>query len=191
MDLSPDGQALKDGCMGSMFVEALRHGGCPNTVSDRPCFRLRTLMVFRCSKGWLLACDDEMTSLRLDDGGCAAMTPAACEAFGASRTSFRHYAAQRRSHSVIRHKKRLQRETESGRCLRHRHRSAATGPLPLAGGQGQGRFKPPRRAGEGVVEHQRAGQQLQRPLGIVRRARAAQHRGIKAVAQDRQLRYSN
>ena len=34
--------------------------------------------------------DDDMTSLRFDDGGCAAMTPARCEAFRASLMSFRH-----------------------------------------------------------------------------------------------------
>ena len=44
-----------------------------------------------------------MTSPRrgFDDGGCAAMTPARCEAFRASLMSFRHFvieAAQRRSH---------------------------------------------------------------------------------------------
>ncbi len=41
-----------------------------------------------------------MTSLRFDDGSCAAMTPAKGEAFRASLTSFRHHAAQRRSHGV-------------------------------------------------------------------------------------------
>jgi hypothetical protein len=35
-----------------------------------------------------------MTSLRFDDGGCAAMTPAACEAFRASPVSCRRHAAQ-------------------------------------------------------------------------------------------------
>ena len=42
--------------------------------------------------------DDDMTSLRFDAGGCAAMTPARCEAFRASLMSFRHFvieAAQR------------------------------------------------------------------------------------------------
>ncbi|WP_333707571.1 hypothetical protein [Ottowia beijingensis] len=41
-----------------------------------------------------------MTSLRFDDGGCAAMTPARCDAFRdplTSFSSFRHHAAQRRS----------------------------------------------------------------------------------------------
>jgi hypothetical protein len=42
-----------------------------------------------------------MTSLRFDDGGCAAMTPAKCQALRASLVSFRHHAAQRRSHRVI------------------------------------------------------------------------------------------
>ena len=35
----------------------------------------------------LARCDDDMTSLRFDDGGCAAMTPVACEAF-------RHYCCR-------------------------------------------------------------------------------------------------
>ena len=39
-----------------------------------------------------------MTSLRFNDGGCAAMTPAACEAFCASR---RHFVITPRSGEVI------------------------------------------------------------------------------------------
>ena len=50
----------------------------------------------------LSRCDDEMTSLRFHDGGCAAMTPAKCKAVHASAVSFRHHAAQRRIHCVIR-----------------------------------------------------------------------------------------
>ncbi|MDO5693748.1 MAG: hypothetical protein Q4G70_14945 [Pseudomonadota bacterium] len=42
-----------------------------------------------------------MTSLRFDDGGCAAMTSVECEALRTLPASFRHFAAQRRSHSVI------------------------------------------------------------------------------------------
>jgi hypothetical protein len=61
---------------------------------------------FSRSKRQLFARDamTKITSLRFDDGGCAAMTPAKCEAFCASPTSFRHHAAQRRSHGVIRQK---------------------------------------------------------------------------------------
>ena len=46
-------------------------------------------------------CDDEMTSLRFDDGGCAAMTPAKCEAFVASLVSFRHFVITPRSGEVM------------------------------------------------------------------------------------------
>ena len=42
-----------------------------------------------------------MTSLRFDDGGCAAMTPATCEAFRASLTSFRHVVITPRSATVV------------------------------------------------------------------------------------------
>ena len=65
-------------------------------------------------------CDDEMTLLRFDDGGCAANTPAKGEAFRASLTSFRHHAAQRRSHGVTPSKaevwgaKRLQGQRSTG-----------------------------------------------------------------------------
>ena len=50
--------------------------------------------------------DDDMTSLRFDDGGCAAMTPARCEAFRASLMSFRHFvisSSKPRSGEVICH----------------------------------------------------------------------------------------
>ena len=46
-------------------------------------------------------CDDEMTLLRFDDGGCAAMTPAQGEAFRASLTSFRHFVITPRSGEVM------------------------------------------------------------------------------------------
>ena len=42
-----------------------------------------------------------MTSLRFDDGGCAAMTPAQGEAFRASLTSFRHFVITPRSGEVM------------------------------------------------------------------------------------------
>ncbi|MDO5693774.1 MAG: hypothetical protein Q4G70_15075 [Pseudomonadota bacterium] len=45
--------------------------------------------------------DGMISPLRVDDGGYAAMTPTECEAFRASLASFRHDAAQRRSHFVI------------------------------------------------------------------------------------------
>ena len=46
-------------------------------------------------------CDDEMTSLRFDDGGCAAMTPAKGEALRASLMSFRHFVITPRSGEVM------------------------------------------------------------------------------------------
>ncbi|HRL37866.1 MAG TPA: hypothetical protein PLH50_13675 [Ottowia beijingensis] len=44
-----------------------------------------------------------MTSPRrgFDDGGCAAMTPARCEAFRASLMSFRHFVITPRSGEVM------------------------------------------------------------------------------------------
>ena len=50
--------------------------------------------------------DDDMTSLRFDDGGCAAMTPARCEAFRDSLTSFssfHHFVITPRSGGVTSH----------------------------------------------------------------------------------------
>ena len=57
-----------------------------------------------------------MTSLRFDDGGCAAMTPAKCEAFVASLVSFRHFVITPRSGEVMAPAvkgKRLEHETGS------------------------------------------------------------------------------
>ena len=42
-----------------------------------------------------------MTSLRFDDGGCAAMTPAKGEALRASLMSFRHFVITPRSGEVM------------------------------------------------------------------------------------------
>ena len=43
----------------------------------------------------------KMTSLRFDDGGCAAMTPAKGEALRASLMSFRHFVITPRSGEVM------------------------------------------------------------------------------------------